>query len=167
MVAKVMKPISKDKKTRRPPLGQREVEIIRRFKEVIKLPVAKIASAVGRHKKTIYTVLRPSYKSQERGRREILTKKDVNLLLRTIRAMVQEAKARRDVTLAMVKKRTKIKASERCIREHLKKRSIKFRKLRSKPVLLKEDVKARFQFSARYKKNRSHGGRKRLTGIGI
>ena len=61
----------------RPRVGAREVEITRRLKQVLKLPVTKIATGVGRHKKTIYIVLQPSFKPQKRGRREILTKKAV------------------------------------------------------------------------------------------
>ena len=38
----------------RKPVEKREVEIIRRLKHVVKLPVMTIARAVGRHKKTVY-----------------------------------------------------------------------------------------------------------------
>ena len=55
----------------RPRVGAREVEIIRRLKQVLKLPVTKIATGVGRHKKTIYIVLQPSFKPQKRGRRDL------------------------------------------------------------------------------------------------
>ena len=44
-------------KHRRVPLAAREVQIIRRLKTVIKLPVTKIALAVGRNKTTVYRAL--------------------------------------------------------------------------------------------------------------
>ena len=129
---------------RRVPLAAREVYIIRRLKTVLKLPVGKIALAVARHKKTVYSALDKKWKASKRGRPNLLTVKQVNLLVRVTKAMIQKAAAKREVTLAMIKKRAKVSASERCIRGALQKRNIRFRKMRCKPLLTKEDVKGRF-----------------------
>ena len=40
----------------RVPLAAREVHIIRRLKNIVKLPVTKIAIAVGRDKSTVYCI---------------------------------------------------------------------------------------------------------------
>ena len=52
----------------RVPLTAREVQIIRRLKAVIKLPVTKIALAVGRNKTSVYRALDKSWKASKRGR---------------------------------------------------------------------------------------------------
>jgi hypothetical protein len=57
---------------RRLPLCARELVIIRRMKKVLKLPVTKIAMAVGRNKTTVHKVLKVAFKLGKRGRRPIL-----------------------------------------------------------------------------------------------
>ena len=118
--------------------------------EVLKLPVTKIALGVGRNKTTVYKALEESFKIEKRGRPDLLTKQEVNLLVRTIKAMVKKAQGCYEVTLAMVRKRAKVKASERCIREALQKRKFKFRVLRSKPRLTTADVRDRMAFATKY-----------------
>ena len=54
-MVKTMK--AKVAKDRRVPLTSREVAIIRRLKNVVKLPVTKIALAVERNKTTVYKAL--------------------------------------------------------------------------------------------------------------
>ena len=49
-------------------IGKREIEIIKRMKRVLKLPVTHIARAVNRNKTTIYLVLRRSWRPCQRGR---------------------------------------------------------------------------------------------------
>ena len=69
----------------RVPLAAREVHIIRRLKNIVKLPVTKIAIAVGRNKSTVYSALDKKWKASKRGRPELLTSKQVNLLVRRTR----------------------------------------------------------------------------------
>ena len=40
------------------PMQAREIAIIKRMHKVIKMPIVKIAAAVGRHKKSIYKALK-------------------------------------------------------------------------------------------------------------
>ena len=49
--------VAKPKHQQRVPLAAREVHIIRRLKNVVKLPVTKIALATERNKTTIYEAL--------------------------------------------------------------------------------------------------------------
>jgi len=136
----------------RVPLGAREVTIIRRLKQVIKLPVTKIATAVDRNKSTIYDALDENWRHGKRGRKDLLTRVQVNLLMRVMKAKIKEAAAKREVTLAMIIKRAKVKAGERCVRKALQKRGVRFRRMRSKPILTKEDVKHRFAFAKKHRK---------------
>jgi len=135
----------------RKPLEAREVAIIRRMKRVLKLPITKIASVLDRNKTSIYKALEKGWKQSKRGRPAALTRMDVTHLVRTLKAMQQKAKAMQEITLAMLKKRAKCKVSGRCIREAFKKRNIKFRKMRSKPLLTKADQRARFKFAQHFR----------------
>ena len=91
-------------------------------------------------------------RGEHRGRDPALTKKDITSLIKVIKAMIKKAKARYEITLAMVIKRAKVKASERTARKALQKRGIRFRKMRSKPKLTTKDIKARFAFGKKYRK---------------
>ena len=135
----------------RKPLQQREVAIIRNMKKKLGLPVTKIATAVERTKRTVYKALDGSWKMKKRGRREALTKKDVTMLVRRLKAMIKQANGRREVTLGMLKKATRCKANLKCIRKNLHQRGIRFRRLREKCLLKKSDVKARCLFAQQYK----------------
>ena len=137
---------------RRAPLQLGEVRIIRRLKTIIKLPVTQIAKAVDRNKSTVYEALDKTWTHRKRGRPELLTKKQIKLLLRTTKAMVEQAKAKREVTLAMIIRRSRIKAGPQCVRKALHKAGVRFRRMRSKPLLTKKDVKDRFAFSKKYRK---------------
>ena len=148
-MAKTLK--AKSVKDRREPLLKREVVIIRRLKNVVKLPVTKIALAVNRNKTTVYTALDKKWKTVKRGRPDLLTKSEVNLLVRTAKSMIKQAAAKKEITLAMIKKRSKLKASEKCLRKALIKRNIRFRRMRSKPLLTKADIKARMKFAKKYR----------------
>ena len=55
------------------------------------------------------------------------------------------------MTLAALRRLARCAASERCIREALKKKGIKFRRLRSKPPRTRKDKKSRYLFSKKYR----------------
>ena len=132
-------------------LGKREAQIIKRMDVVGKLPVSKIAAITGRHKKTIYTVLAGKSAFAKRGPKEKLGEKDVAHIIKTLRSMIQKAKARYQITLAMLKKRAKCMVDDKAVRKALRKKKILFRRMRSKPLLTKEDRRARFAFAKKYK----------------
>lgn len=136
----------------RVPLESREVDIIRRLKRVIKLPVAQIANAVGRNKTTVYCAIDRAWTAQKRGRKERLTKVQINLLVRTTRMLIQRAAAKKEVTLKMILRRTRLRVSERCARKAMQSRGIRFRKMRGKPLLTKDDVKERLAFAKKYRR---------------
>ena len=88
--------------------------------------------------------------------------KDVNHLVKTLRAMIRKAHARWEVTLAMLKKRAKCNFDDKVVRKALLEKKIKFRRLRAKPLLTKEDVKARFAFAKKHRKETKKWWRKRI-----
>ena len=135
----------------RKPLGKREAQVIKRMKLVGKLGVTKIAAIVQRHKKTIYKVLAGELLFAKRGPKEKLQCKDIDRLVKTLRNMIRTARARWEITLPMLKKRAKIVVDDKVVRKALYKRGIKFRRMRSKPLLTKEDIKKRFAFAKKYR----------------
>ena len=135
----------------RKPLQRREVTIIRRMKKVLKMPVTQIAIAVERRKSSIYKALVPAWRETPRGRPQKLTKKDITNLVKELRAMQRQARARREITLAMLKKRARCKACGKVIRKALCARGIRFRRMRSKPILTKDDVKVRYAFAKKWR----------------
>lgn len=141
----------KKKVQTRVPLKAREVEIIRRMKKVLGLPVTKIALAVNRNKTSVYAALENDWATEKRGRKELLTKAQVNLLVRTLKAMIKQAAAKKEITLAMILRRARVKVSERCARKALQTRGIRFRRMRDKPLLTKDDVKERWRFARKYR----------------
>ena len=136
---------------RRKLLEHREAHIIKRLKSVAKLPVATIARVTERDKKSIYRVISNKALFLKRGAKEKLSKNDIDRCVGVIRAMVKNAKARFEITLAMIKKRAKIFVDDKVLRKALASRKIKFRRPRSKPLLTKEDRIARFKFAKKYR----------------
>ena len=139
------------KQVQRKPLGRREAHIIKRMKRVGRLPVAKIAEVVQRDKTSIYKVLAGQTPFAKPGAKSKLTPKILNLLLRTLRDMIRKAKARWEISLAMLKKRAECTLDDKVVRKGLFSKKIRFRRLRSKPILTKDDAKARYKFAKKYR----------------
>lgn len=136
----------------RRPLARREIEIIQHMKKVSKVPVKKIADFVDRNKTTVYRALRIKLSKDlpKRGISALLTKAKVNHIVKVLRAMVKKADAKREITMAMLKKRAKVQCCQRTIRRALAKKNIKFRKMRTKPLLTKTDRRLRMAFARKY-----------------
>ena len=138
----------------RKPLERREVEIIQRMKKALQYPVTKIAEAVGRNKSTVYRAcsIKLSQQMRERGRGKLLSPAEINHLVRVLRAMIKKAEAKYEVSLAMLKKQSKVQGCEKTLRKALATKGIKFRRLRSKPILTRQDRKDRMAFAEKYRK---------------
>ena len=135
----------------RKPLSAREVQTVKRLKSKLGLPVTKIAMALDRHKKTMYKILNGQVSLAKRGAKSKLKKADVDRIAKIIRAMIKHAKARYEVTLSMIKKRAKVKVCDKVLRKALAARKIKFRTLRTKPILTEADRRARYAFAKKYR----------------
>ena len=92
-------------------------------------------------------MLKGKAKFAKRGPEKKLQRKDVAHLVNTLRTIVRQACARYEITLAMLKERAKCTVGDKVVRKALRKKSISFRRMRSKPLLTKADRKARFDFA--------------------
>ena len=155
-------PSAMGKVHQRKPMEEREAAIIRRMKKVGRLPVTTISRIVERNKTAVHMVLSGEAAFAKRGRKKVMQPKDVNHLVKTLRAMIRKAHARWEVTLAMLKKRAKCNFDDKVVRKALLEKKSKFRRLRAKPLLTKEDVKARFAFAKKHRKETKKWWRKRI-----
>ena len=120
----------------------------------LKYPVTQVAAAVGRPKNVVYRALSINLKKPmlKRGRHKLLSKKDIDHLVAVLKQMIRKANARYEITLAVLKKRSRTIGCSKTLRKALASRNIKFRKLRSKPILTKADRKARYAFATLYRR---------------
>ena len=79
---------------------------------------------------------------------------DALFLVRRLDELVRRSQNRYTVTVSMLKRSTRVKASERTISNALHDRKIVFRKLREKPVLTEADIEERYELAKKYR-NRS------------
>ena len=136
----------------RKPLGKREAHIIKRLKKVAHMPITTIAKVTERNKTTIYDVLQGRATFAKRGPKQKLCRKDINHLVKTLRSMIWQAKARVEVTLAMLKKRAKIQADDKVVRKALLSKKIRFRRLCTKPLVTRKDRISRFDFAKKHRR---------------
>ena len=131
-------------------MSAEEIRLARQWYEDGVRP-SEIAARLGRDKSALTRLLVKQVPRKKQGRARLLTKAQVDLLVRRLHEMIVVADARYQVTVQMLRKATKIKASNRIILEALHTRGVYFRKLREKPLLTPDDVTARFKFSKAYK----------------
>ena len=125
--------------------------VARKWYEKEKLKPSVIAKRLGRDKSAMTRLLVKQTPRKKQGRKQLLSKADVDVLERRLDEMIVAANAEYHVTVGMLKKDTKTKASARTIQKAFHQRNIYVRKLREKPLLTAEDVAARFAFAKKYK----------------
>jgi transposase len=116
------------------------------------LTPAEIAERLGRNKCTLTRLLVKMVVSKKQGRPKVLTEPQVDFLVKRLDQLIVKANATYHVTVKMLKKSARVKASERAIKDALHKRNIYFRKLREKPLLTEEDIAERFAFAKKFRK---------------
>lgn len=112
---------------------------------------SEIASRLGRDKATMTRLLVQQVARCRLGRRAAVTQAQTDFLVRRLDELIRRSQKRYVVTAAMLKRSTRIKASERTIRKALHARKIFFRKLREKPVLTEADIEDRYAFAKTYR----------------
>ena len=112
---------------------------------------SEIAFRLGRDKSVLTRLLVKQVPRKKQGRSNALTAAQVDLLVRRLDELVVKADAQYAVTVTMLRKAAKVKASVKTIQRAIHARNIYFRKLREKPVLTPDDVKARLKFAKKYK----------------
>ena len=135
----------------RPRLEQREVDIMRRMKRVMKFSVYTIAACVGRERASVRRALKASWKAGKRGRRPLLPRPEVDRLVRILHMLIKKADGKYEVSMAILRRTAKTTVSEKTIRKAFLKRNIRFRRLREKPLLTAADRCARLAFARAYK----------------
>lgn len=132
-----------------PRLQEGEKKIIFEMHRKRKMSPAEIAKSLGRNKSTITRLLYRKPSMRRVGRPALLTKTQVDNIVKRLDQMIAEGKGQ--ITCAMLKKRTKCKASTRVIFNALHKRKIYFHPLREKPTLTDDDRKDRLAFAKKFK----------------
>ena len=112
---------------------------------------AKIAERLSRNKSVITRLLCKQVPGSHKGRPPLLAKAQVDRLQRCLRDLIVKANGEKTVTVADLKWAAKCTACARSILDALHSRNIYFRKLREKPMLTAEDVKARMAFASKYR----------------
>ncbi len=89
--------------------------------------------------------------AKRNGRPRALSEEQIDRLVKLVNAEVKKAAGKYPVTADFIRKRFRPKVCIRVIANALHQRGVWFHKLREKPVLTSEDVKARSAFATRYR----------------
>jgi len=131
-------------------MSQQEIAVARTCYERGQKP-SEIAATLGRDKSVLTRLLCKQEPRHKQGRPALLPGPAVDLLQRRLHELIVKANGQKTVTVAHLKTAAKCRASPKIILQALHKRNIYFRKLREKPVLTPEDVKARLAFARAYR----------------
>ena len=113
---------------------------------------AEIASRLRRDPTTIRRFLtHGNIISRRKERPRALGEQQIDRLVKLVNAEVQKAGGKYAVTLEFIRKRSRPKVCIRVLANALHQRGVWFHKLREKPVLTSEDVRARSAFATRYR----------------
>jgi len=125
-----------------------------------------IAELLGRDKGTISRQLaKPEDTVPQLGRPVEFAEDDYEKLQAALDFLIKKAKAEKEVTLFMVKKRAGVDASDPVCRKLFQDHGVHFFKLREKPILTEDDVATRVAFQKRYGHKSSDGWNKSPHGI--
>ena len=80
-----------------------------------------------------------------------MTKAKLDHICSVLDKMVDEAGGNYEVTLPMLLRRARVKASERTVANGIHSRGYRFRNLRSKPILTPEDIEERYAWAKKYR----------------
>ena len=85
------------------------------------------------------------------GRPRMLTEANIDRIVATLEKMVDAADADGEVTLHMLMRRCRVKASQRTVSNALHRRGYRFRSMRQKPILTPADIEERYRWALRYR----------------
>jgi len=132
-------------------MSSEECRLARMWSTEDGLPITQIAKLLRRNKSAISRQLASSEDKEKPGRQFMLSEAQVDRLVKKTKEYIKQAKGRYRITYALLKKRTRTKASIRTIQRAFVLRNITYKKMREKPLLTDQDVKDRFKFSVKYK----------------
>lgn len=111
---------------------------------------SELASLLRRDKSAMTRLLVMGEERKKDGRPALLDDAAVDKLVALLDHMVVEADGAHEVTVDMLRRRSRAKACNRTISDAFHARSFYFRMLREKPVLTADDIKARKAFAKEY-----------------
>ena len=114
---------------------------------------SEIARRLRRAKSTITRAVVQELPHGSRGRKHVLSEAEVDATIKCVERMVDEARGRKEVTLHQIHRESGCKASCRTLARALRKRNIKFHRLRSKPLLTDTDIEERLKFARKYRRH--------------
>jgi hypothetical protein len=136
LVTKGAAVIKKTKIKKKPPrMTGDEKRLVREMHFERKMRPTDIAAAVGRDLSGICRLLAQKKAPKPMGRPRALTEGQIDKTIKTLEAMIDEASAKREVTLAMVMRRCRLKVCDRVVADALHARGYWFHKLRTKMIL--------------------------------
>ena len=115
------------------------------------LTPTKVAKTLGRALSSITRLFAQKKAPKPVGRPRALSAKQIDTIIQKLEDMVDKAEATHEISMAMLMRRCRAKASARVVANALHERGYRFRDLRHKPILTPEDVKARFAWATKYK----------------
>jgi hypothetical protein len=120
LVTKGAAVIKKTKIKKKPPrMTGDEKRLVREMHFERKMRPTDIAAAVGRDLSGICRLLAQKKAPKPMGRFRALTEGQIDKTIKTLEAMIDEASAKREVTLAMVMRRCRLKVCDRVVADAL------------------------------------------------
>ena len=109
-----------------------------------------IADHLGRERSTITRLLSQAGPSPRQGRPQAISDAHVARAVHVMEDMIAEADGEYEVTVSMVRRRARLRCHDRTLSQRLHQKGVYFRKLREKPILTPDDVRARYAFARRF-----------------
>ena len=132
-------------------LSSEELRLAKKWYFEDKKKPGEIAVLLGRDKSTLTRTLVKQVPRKKQGRPRVLSEADVDFLERRLDELIVKSMGKYHVTAALVRRSARCKASVKAIQLAFRKRRIFFRKLREKPLLTEDDVKARYAWAVKYR----------------
>ena len=131
-------------------LSSEELRLAKKWYFDENMKPADIAGLLGRDKSTLTRILVKQAPRKKQGRPRVLSEADIDFLERRLHELIVKSMGKYHVTAAMVKRSARSKARVKAIQIAFRKRRIFFRKMREKPLLTEDDVKARYAWAKKY-----------------
>ena len=110
----------------------------------------EIAKLLHRKTATIVNHVRAKKRAKQQGRPFALSPAQVRAAEAMLKKMVAHARGRWEVTAEKLRKRMKLKCTDRTLLRAMHRSGVKWHRFRTKPMLKDEDVKARHSFGKKY-----------------
>ena len=136
-------------------MSEEEQRLVKEWYVQDSIAPSEIASRLKRDKSTITRFLNMRKPRKKLGRTAKLTEAQIDALESKLTELIDKAAGEYEVSMSMLKRSARVKASVRTMSRALHARNIYFRPMRAKPVLTEQDVKDRKAFGKKYVKKRS------------